>query len=397
MKVIEQLVQHLSEVGALNGADVAWLREQGFLPSLDGEYSRDDSDETMETADRETLEDPLEQLQERRIQDDQRRVGRGPSKGSRGARRKRGNITDNRAAAAQRRTIRRIADVGENASTVGPHPPASAIPALVAGLDHEDEDVFVTAQGVLRKLGPRGVALIEGLIAELRATDRKRKTVLERALNQCRIGAKAHVFENGMGMKFLRIPAGHFIDGSPLHEPTRRGASKLSNGVTITKAFYLGLGLVTNQQWHDVMASRPLTDKFRSSAHSARCVDWHEAVDYCGKLSKLERARYRLPTEAEWEYGRRYALVTGLRKAELFGSYSLDAALWEWCRDWFQDPKSILGIDPQGPTIGTHKVLRNGREFDFPEIDSPWRIPAEPNRSNMERDAFSFRVCLEIV
>lgn len=139
------------------------------------------------------------------------------------------------------------------------------------------------------------------------------------------------------------------------------------------------------------------TNENRFTGHYAvEQVTWQQAADFCRTLSDSpeERAagrRYRLPTEAEWEYacrsGSSEAYAWSLRRAEddnsgeaagihpplplapvgtyaanSFGLYDMRGNVWEWCADWFdRDYYSRSPVnDPQGPAVGYLKVVRGG-------------------------------------
>jgi hypothetical protein len=85
MKVIEQIVRHLSECGSLSNADVAWLRAEGFIPSLDDDQEDVNERETWDGLDASALATLLEKLEERQIQVDLHAL-RNSSTGSRRAR-----------------------------------------------------------------------------------------------------------------------------------------------------------------------------------------------------------------------------------------------------------------------------------------------------------------------
>jgi formylglycine-generating enzyme required for sulfatase activity len=104
---------------------------------------------------------------------------------------------------------------------------------------------------------------------------------------------------NSLGMKLVYIPAGKFLMGSPLHEPSRQ-YDESPHFVRLTKAFRLGATEVTQSQWQAVMGAN--RSNFKGDNLPAENVSWREAVEFCEKLSRKEGKVYRLPTEAEWEY-----------------------------------------------------------------------------------------------
>jgi formylglycine-generating enzyme required for sulfatase activity len=123
-------------------------------------------------------------------------------------------------------------------------------------------------------------------------------------------------------------------------------------------------------------------------------VSWNWANAYCIWLSNKTRQKYRLPTEAEWEYAARgggkqtYTYAgsntvdevawynsnagskthpVGEKKANELGLYDLSGNVWEWCEGWYGDYFSDTQINPNGLTSGTLKVCRGGSWFNDPQ------------------------------
>ena len=141
-------------------------------------------------------------------------------------------------------------------------------------------------------------------------------------------------------------------------------------------------------------------------------VSWYEARDFCAALTDLpdERAagrRYRLPTEAEWEYACRTGTTTAFHfggefNPELangcrhhpttlpvgsyapndFGLYDMHGQVREWCADWYDRLYYRHGprADPQGPDDGQEKVIRGG-SYDVGSahyMRSAYRVYTQP-------------------
>ena len=115
---------------------------------------------------------------------------------------------------------------------------------------------------------------------------------------------------NSIGMKLVLIPAGEFQMGSSQSENDNEGPQ---HQVHITKGFYLGKYPVTQGEYERVMGKNPSTFRadgagkervsgLDTSRFPVETVSWKDAVEFCRKLSEKEGKRYRLPTEAEWEY-----------------------------------------------------------------------------------------------
>src|SRR5262249_17467269 len=123
---------------------------------------------------------------------------------------------------------------------------------------------------------------------------------------------------NLLGMKFVLVPAGTFVMGSPPDEAGRSADEGPQHEVTITRAFYLSIYPVTQAQYQRVLRTNPshfcrsgrgkeLVKDLDPQTLPVERVTWGNAVVFCRKLSEWpeeqrQGRKYRLPTEAEWEY-----------------------------------------------------------------------------------------------
>lgn len=200
---------------------------------------------------------------------------------------------------------------------------------------------------------------------------------------------------NTLGMKFVRIPAGSFIMGSPCNEPGRDNDAR-PHRVTITKPYYMQTTEVTQQQWDAVMGTRPWSGKeyVRDDPDCpAVYISWNDCQEFIKKLNEKEGDnKYRLPTEAEWEYacradsttkfcfgdssglignyawytgnadgaGEDYAHRVGTKNPNAWGLYDMHGNVWEWCQDWKHTYPSGHVTDPTGPSSGSRRVFRGG-------------------------------------
>jgi formylglycine-generating enzyme len=154
--------------------------------------------------------------------------------------------------------------------------------------------------------------------------------------------------------------------------------------VTIERPFYLGTHEVTQQQWRRVMGTNPSVFQGDlvegdSGQHPVDNVTWEEAQAFIRRLNELDpSARYRLPTEFEWEYaayagsteeptwasaraqaatGNRSTFPVGSKEPNAYGLYDMFGNVWEWVEDWYNEK---LFPDPSPPATGSYRVLKGG-------------------------------------
>lgn len=119
-----------------------------------------------------------------------------------------------------------------------------------------------------------------------------------------------------IGLEMIWVPRGNFMMGSPEKEPERDDSEGPQHHVTVP-SFFMGRYPITQAQWKTVAAWEPIKLTLESAPSSCegddRPVDqiaWHEAVEFCQRLSQKTGREYRLPSEAEWEYVCRASTTT---------------------------------------------------------------------------------------
>lgn len=229
MKVIEQLVNHLRSEGALDDAQVAWLRRRGFLASLEElEYDPEDYDdewyEHSYESDAEVREHELiEDLQQDRAK---RRRAREVPKSSKGARRARVLRNLVHAQGTQKRKSRKIKN--EHARLKRLRSPNSAVPALVAALHDPRASVVTAALEVLALVGIPQDEEIVGLIRQLRNNE-KNSIAIAATL------AESHLFPQGSKEAFQLVRKAIIAcDGKPTRLKTRLFVGLRQHGLWIT-------------------------------------------------------------------------------------------------------------------------------------------------------------------
>ncbi len=108
-------------------------------------------------------------------------------------------------------------------------------------------------------------------------------------------------FRNSLGMDFLKLPPGSFTMGSPQKE-LFRDEDETPHLVKLTRAFFIQETEVTQAQWKAVMGSNPSFFTECGDQCPVERVSWNDVARFLEALNKRGEGRYRLPTEAEWEY-----------------------------------------------------------------------------------------------
>ena len=188
------------------------------------------------------------------------------------------------------------------------------------------------------------------------------------------------------GMEFVQIPAGEFMMGSTSDEAFDYFEQPVTR-VRISRGFWLGKYEVTQGQWQAVMGSNPSFFDECGPDCPVGNVSWEDAQEFIRRLNAaVGEQRYRLPTEAEWEYaaragtsGDRYGNLDAIawygdnsgdrphpvgRKApNAWGLYDMLGNVNEWMQDWFGPYPGGAVTDPRGSGSGSKRVARGGSWF----------------------------------
>ena len=210
------------------------------------------------------------------------------------------------------------------------------------------------------------------------------------------------------GMEFVWVPGGCYEMGCGGWTSECEKDEKPVHKVCLD-GFWIGKYEVTQGQWKKVMGNNPSLFKYGDNYPVER-VSWYGAQEYMQSLSRRTGLKFRLPTEAEWEYAARsggklekyaggsnvnavawyrvnsgkHTHSVGTKAPNSLGIYDMSGNVWEWCADWYGKYPSGHVTDPVGPSSGSNRVYRGGSwDFNRSLVRSTHRCAAWPgSRSN---------------
>ncbi len=187
-----------------------------------------------------------------------------------------------------------------------------------------------------------------------------------------------------LGAEFVLIPGGTFMMGAAV-----------KHQVVISKPYYMQATEVTQGQWRKVMGSNPSLFNTCGDDCPVENISWVDVQEFIRRLNQKEGVKkYRLPTEAEWEFAcqtgsavkdaldakedkfgdyawydansERKTHPVATKKPNAWGLYDMHGNVLEWCQDWYDDYPKGKVIDPKGASSAQHKVLRGGAWLGSP-------------------------------
>ncbi|HEY3309027.1 MAG TPA: formylglycine-generating enzyme family protein [Desulfuromonadaceae bacterium] len=196
-------------------------------------------------------------------------------------------------------------------------------------------------------------------------------------------------------MEFIFVPGGCFRMGSATGNYSERPVHD-----ACVSDFFIGKYEVTQGQWRKIMDNNPSRFSQCGEDCPVEQVSWRNAQDFINRLNILTGKKYRLPTEAEWEYactgggkeerycggndldavawhernsgGRTHPV--GQKKPNNLGIYDMSGNVWEWVQDYWGDYPDIRQQDPTGPKWSTNSMRRGGSwQYGPDQARAVWR------------------------
>lgn len=254
---------------------------------------------------------------------------------------------------------------------------------------------------------------------ELTAGHKEQITLIENKKKESETANSISIpVKDGINIEMIKVEAGTFMMGATKEVKEPYEIELPAHEVLLTEDYYIGKYEVTQALWNVVMDSKYSTND--GDLLPKNYVSWNDCQEFIEKLNKITGLKFRLPTEAEWEYAarggkksKRYLYSgsnnvldvawydgnssnkrhpVGTKQANELGIFDMGGNVSEWCQDLWGQYQNDSQINPLGSSAGTKHVLRGGNYFfDIRICYLSYRMFAE---SNYKDASNGFRLAL---
>lgn len=222
---------------------------------------------------------------------------------------------------------------------------------------------------------------------ELTAGHKEQITLIENKKKESETANSISIpVKDGINIEMIKVEAGTFMMGATPEMEIPYDDEKPVHQVTLTNDYYIGKYEVTQALWQTVMESNP--SSFKGNNLPVEQVSWNDCQEFIGKLNSITGRKFRLPTEAEWEYAARGGKksrgyqysgssnisdvawyngnsgskthLVGTKQANELGLYDMCGNVLEWCQNWYGSYVSSSQTNPTGAVSGSYRVIRGG-------------------------------------
>ena len=190
----------------------------------------------------------------------------------------------------------------------------------------------------------------------------------------------------GVTFRMVRVEGGSFTMGATSEQGSEAKSDESPVHRVTLSTYYIGETEVTQALWEAVMGNNP--SNFKGANLPVEQVSWEDCQNFIRELNRMTGKRFRLPTEAEWEYAARggnksqgckysgsnaidkvawYTDNSGNKTHEVrtkspneLSIYDMSGNVWEWCQDWYHSYYASYQTNPSGPSTGSNRVFRGG-------------------------------------
>ena len=196
---------------------------------------------------------------------------------------------------------------------------------------------------------------------------------------------------NGVSFTMVAVQGGTFTMGATSEQGGDAHDDERPTHQVTLSSYYIGETEVTQELWQAVMGSNP--SRFEGSNRPVEYVSWNDCQEFLSRLNRITGKRFRLPTEAEWEFAARGGNLSkryihsgsnnindvawyndnsgstthpvAIKQPNELGIYDMSGNVWEWCSDWYGTYSSSAQSNPTGPSSGSNRVNRGGSWYYY--------------------------------